>query len=331
MLRVTLHEEGTYICEAKNELNTAKMEVSVTVLPVLKLVTTPPSNYSGHHGSRIQLDSQGNEHSNVTWQPKESDLPTDHLIHSNGTLILLNISDSSSGNYVCTVNNVFRLINTATHLRVLYRSCSHLKVNFPSKLSGSYDVDPSCEDPFTVYCDMTDKNGVGVTVISHDSEQRGYVSGCDAPGCFAREVTYSKITTAQLVVLSNVSAQCEQFIMFECNHDVAFIEQSKDWWVSSEGIAMYYWGGASPGSRRCACGVTNTCIFGGGCNCKNGGTPSWRNDSGLLTDKLSLPAAELRFGDVGRGNEEGYYTLGKFKCYGDVAITGNVLSMLCLS
>ena len=24
--------------------------------------------------------------------------------------------------------------------------------------------------PFTVYCDMTEKNGVGVTVISHDSE-----------------------------------------------------------------------------------------------------------------------------------------------------------------
>ena len=26
--------------------------------------------------------------------------------------------------------------------------------------------------PFTVYCNMIDKNGVGVTVISHDSESR---------------------------------------------------------------------------------------------------------------------------------------------------------------
>ena len=29
--------------------------------------------------------------------------------------------------------------------------------------------------PFTVYCDMTDNTGVGVTVISHDSETRTLV------------------------------------------------------------------------------------------------------------------------------------------------------------
>ena len=33
--------------------------------------------------------------------------------------------------------------------------------------------------PFTVYCDMSDKNGVGVTVISHDSEGRTHVKGCE--------------------------------------------------------------------------------------------------------------------------------------------------------
>ena len=29
--------------------------------------------------------------------------------------------------------------------------------------------------PFTVFCNMTDKNKVGVTVISHDSEDRTLV------------------------------------------------------------------------------------------------------------------------------------------------------------
>ena len=29
--------------------------------------------------------------------------------------------------------------------------------------------------PFKVFCDMTDKGGIGVTVISHDSENRTLV------------------------------------------------------------------------------------------------------------------------------------------------------------
>ena len=85
---------------------------------------------------------------------------------------------------------------------------------------------------------------------------------------------------------------------------------------------MYYWGGATPGSRSCACGVNNTCVGGGSCNCKNNGPGKWRKDSGLLTDKFILPVAQLRFGDVGHPLEEGYYTLGKFKCYGDAANIG---------
>ena len=50
---------------------------------------------------------------------------------------------------------------------------------------------------------------------------------------------------------------------------------------------------------------------------KNDGV--WRDDSGLLTDKSTLPVKELMFGDTGiNGNqdEKGYHTLGKFKCYG---------------
>ena len=44
----------------------------------------------------------------------------------------------------------------------------------------------------------------------------------------------------------------------------------------------------------------------------------WRGDSGLLTDKFSLPVTQLRFGDVESAGGEGFCTLGKFKCYGTV-------------
>ena len=38
--------------------------------------------------------------------------------------------------------------------------------------------------PFQVYCDMTSKNGVGVTVIGHDSESDTLVKGYEDPGSY---------------------------------------------------------------------------------------------------------------------------------------------------
>ena len=141
---------------------------------------------------------------------------------------------------------------------------------------------------------MEDKNAVGVTVISHDSELRGHVNGCRKEGCFSRNVTYARSTPSQLVSLSRVTSHCEQFIMFECNNDVSFIEFEYTRWISREGKAMHFWGGAAPGIRSCTCGVKNRCIGGGKCNCRNYGPVGspmrgWRNDSGFLTDKFSLP------------------------------------------
>jgi len=52
------------------------------------------------------------------------------------------------------------------------------------------------------------------------------------------------------------------------------------------------------------------------CNC-DANDDYWREDSGLLTDKATLPVIQLRFGDnVDDPGEDGYHTLGKFKCYG---------------
>ena len=60
---------------------------------------------------------------------------------------------------------------------------------------------------------------------------------------------------------------------------------------------------------------TNTCLNGQKCNCYNSGS-DWREDSGLLTDKSTLPVTQIRLGDLDQSNEEGYHTLGKLKCYG---------------
>ena len=61
--------------------------------------------------------------------------------------------------------------------------------------------------------------------------------------------------------------------------------------------------------------MTNSCAGGGKCNCDRNDY-IWREDSGYLTDRNTLPVTELRFGDtdLARLNESGYYTLGKLQC-----------------
>ena len=167
---------------------------------------------------------------------------------------------------------------------------------------------------------MSDKGGVGLTVISHDSESRTHVNsvspGCGSAVCYSKDVTYTGVSTSQLAALTRVSQNCEQFIKFEYNRDIAFIEDSYAWWVSRDGTRMNYWGGASGRNHMCACGVTNSCSNRGQkCNWYNGGS-GWREDSGLLTDKSTLPVTQIRLGDLEDSREEGYHTLGKLKCYG---------------
>ena len=200
------------------------------------------------------------------------------------------------------------------------KSCSSIK---SGSSSGSYIIDPDGKvgvAPFSVYCDMSDKGGVGVTVISHDSESRTHVAnipGCHwkNPGCYSKNVTYTGVNVAQLAALTRVSQNCEQFIKFECKGPVAFVPESVAWWVSRDGRKMNYWGGAGGAAKKCACGVTNTCLNGQKCNCSNSGS-GWKEDSGLLTDKSALPVTQIRLADLDSSSEEGYHTLGKLKCYG---------------
>ncbi|KAL9975108.1 hypothetical protein ACROYT_G012225 [Oculina patagonica] len=208
----------------------------------------------------------------------------------------------------------------------LAKSCSELKKLDPTAQSGTYVIDPDGDGGlaplFDVTCDMSDKNGVGVTVISHDSENRMFVKGCNPMGCYSRDVNYTRASLSQLASLTRVSSHCEQFIKYECRGS-AFYHNDKlfGWWVSRDGIKMNYWGGASPGSGEqiCTCGMTNSCADPSDhCNCdKNDGV--WREDSGLLTNKTDLPVKQLRFGDTGDSGEQGYHTLGKLKCYGMIS------------
>ncbi|XP_028393465.1 neurexin-4-like [Dendronephthya gigantea] len=199
-------------------------------------------------------------------------------------------------------------------------TCSMLKQEFPLTPNGMYKRNPlSPSKPVKVYCDMTSRNGVGVTVIGHDSEIIAHVKGYEAAGSYRRNITYD-IPMEQIAGIINKSANCEQFIKYECFRS-GLLKNSDGWWVSRQGSKMNYWGGAAVDSGRCACGMTNSCAGRKGCNCDKNDN-EWREDSGNLTDKKTLPVTQLRFGDTGdtvpekRRKESGYHTLGKLLCWG---------------
>ena len=315
---VTKKDGGTYICKAENILGSATDTVQLKVFSPLRFKVRPPQQVTPVIGHTVHLPCLAeSDLSPTTYWRKEgkSSLSLDSNVLLNGTLVLQNIKKSHKGSYICRASNALATIEAKVKINspVTVTSCSVIK-KYVSIVSGNYVIDPDGEGglaPFTVFCDMTDKSGIGVTVISHDSESRTRVPSCDPAGCYLHDIHYKGASLSQLASLTRVSSQCEQFIKYECYHSII---SSHAWWVSRDSAKMNYWGGGSP-RFTCACGMTSSCAnHRVPCNCDSN-VYEWREDSGHLTNKTKLPVKQLRIGDT-YGRKQGYYTLGKLKCFG---------------
>ena len=329
--KVLRKDGGTFICKAENILGTAVTTMQLMVFSRLQFKIRPPVQLTAEKiGSPLYLScvAESDLKPTITWMKDgKPSLPVDSSILQNNTLVISSVKKSHEGSYTCKATNALSSIQASVQVQTNSPSSCSVIRKYVSSSSGNYVIDSDGAGglaPFTVYCDMSDKNGVGVSVISHDSESRTLVDGYDGRGAYSRSIHYSGASLSQLASLTDVSLHCEQFIKYECYGSVLWLNHFSPygWWVSRVSSQMPYWGGASPGSRKCACGMTNSCADPSKpCNCdKNDGV--WREDSGLLTDKSTLPVKELRFGDTGVNgpnavaDEKGYHTLAKFKCYG---------------
>ncbi|KAK2556574.1 Neurexin-4 [Acropora cervicornis] len=260
----------------------------------------------------------------VTWLFNgNTSLPEGVVTDAQHNLKISSANLSHRGNYTCRAINASMSLDSNISIHVKFpEACGRIR-EMISDVSEHYIIDPDGElgeDSFAVFCNMTDKGGMGVTAVSHDSESRILVHGYESAGSYSRysrDIHYSGVSLAQIKGLVERSNECEQSIKYECRNSLIFYErESFAWWVSRDGQMMTYWTGEGEIKRGCACSATKSCTNPSKlCNCDMN-DPELREDSGLITNKSHLPVTQLRFGDTGEHKEDGYHTLGKLKCYG---------------
>ena len=172
---VTKNDGGTYACKAENKLGTAMKTVLLMMFSPLRFRVRPPKQLSAPIGSLVQIPcvTESDLRASITWMKDgKPSLPVESNILKNNTLVISNIKKSHEGSYKCKAADGLSTIETSVEFKVgNLTSCSVIR-KYVSSSSGSYFIDPDGPSglaPFTVYCNMSDKSGVGVTVISHDS------------------------------------------------------------------------------------------------------------------------------------------------------------------
>ena len=178
ILNITTKDNGFYVCTATNPRGTKSSSVLLHVYSALKFVIKPPSNVivMAYEAVILRCSASSDLKPTMLWVYGGTfSLPSGASVDSLNTLIILSANISHFGTYTCNATDAFSSIQTTVTVHVKYpETCSKVKANI-SDVSGDYFIDPDGvlgEDPFPVYCNMTDKGGVGVTVVTGKKERR---------------------------------------------------------------------------------------------------------------------------------------------------------------
>ena len=175
--------------------------------------------------------------------------------------------------------------------------------------------------PYTALCNITQDLSRTYTIITHNKMTKTGVGETRILGSlFRHDVTYtSSDSMEQIRELIRKSKKCRQHIRFHCFSSKLLNSPngpSHAFWLSRDGNRQDYWGGADPGSKKCACGMPEPSSCKGTakfCNCDNKDR-QWRVDEGYLTDKSTLPVTGLEFSKKSARSD---FTLGPLECWGN--------------
>ncbi|XP_030012152.1 contactin-associated protein-like 4 [Sphaeramia orbicularis] len=206
------------------------------------------------------------------------------------------------------------------HSSIHEQSCEAYK--HKGNTSGYYYIDVDGSGPIKpqlIYCNMTEEKTW--MVIQHNNTELTRVRPSVGKNQHLAHFEYTS-QDEQLMAIVSQSEHCEQEVAYHCRKS-RFLNTPEgsplSWWVGGPGVGQVqnYWGGAQPGSQQCACGFQEKCVDPKHhCNC-DADRAEWTNDSGLLTQKETLPVRSLVLGDVHRPGSESAYRVGPLRCHGD--------------
>ena len=182
-------------------------------------------------------------------------------------------------------------------------------------------------NPYTALCNVTSsaRNVTSTsrtyTIITHNKMTETPVGNAKLTGAFYKhEITYTgSARMDQIKALIQKSKHCRQYIRFHCFGSKLLNTPrgpSHAFWLSRDHHMQDYWGGAEPGSSKCACGMTEPPSCAGSakfCNC-DVRDRIWRVDAGYLQDKNTLPVTALLFNKKSKRSD---FTLGPLECWGN--------------
>ncbi|KAM8838666.1 contactin-associated protein-like 4 isoform 2-T3 [Synchiropus picturatus] len=206
------------------------------------------------------------------------------------------------------------------HSSVHQQSCEAYKHR--GNTSGRFHIDVDGSGPIgpqLVYCNMTE--GDTWMVIEHNNTELTRVRPSLGGNQHSIHLDYM-VEEEQLLAAIGQSEHCEQELSYHCRKSRLLNTPEGSpfsWWFGGPGLGhlQTYWGGAQPGSQQCACGLQGDCVdMQHYCNC-DADRMEWNQDSGLLTQKDSLPVRSLLLGDVRRPGSEAAYRVGPLRCHGD--------------
>ena len=317
--KIKIEDSGEYVCNAVNSLANSTATANIQVARKLSFLVKPTNFRFVLFGQKQLLSciyEGGVQPITVTWRKNGNLVTNKTLLSKNNQVMEIKWYVRAEENYQCEIRSSISTIKHSTKVQYLLRTCGEIKQSGQTA-SGYYSIyiKQNINQPVRVFCDMSSHNGVGVTVVSHDSEARTRVQGIEAHLGYIRRIKY-ELSSDLIKQISRLSDRCEQYIKYECKGSMLYLQNATPFgsWYSVTGARKNYWGGMDHTAKGCACKLTNSCAGGKPCNCDLNDNV-WREDSGYLRYKKDLPISEVRFGDTGGTGEEGYYTVGKLRCY----------------